>query len=139
MPLTTSSVGPYHHDMSRPRVADGRYGLQIWRVSANILNKHSRTTDNDWFSSLGDGRGANNSSPGEKKKRFVMNCYYTGPQAWTHSLERPRQCKTYTRFGNWNIGSLHRAGSMKTVASDLEKSSGSTGGQVGQWWQSASR
>ena len=35
----------------------------IWRVSANILNKQSRTADKGWSSSLGVGRGADNSSP----------------------------------------------------------------------------
>jgi len=35
----------------------------IWRVDANILNKQSRTADKGWSSSLGLGRGANNSSP----------------------------------------------------------------------------
>jgi len=35
----------------------------IWRVPANILNKQSRTTDKGWYSSLGFGRGANNSLP----------------------------------------------------------------------------
>jgi len=35
----------------------------IWSVAANILNKQSRTTDKGWSSSLGFGRGANNSSP----------------------------------------------------------------------------
>jgi len=35
----------------------------IWRVAANILNKQSRTADEGWSSSLGIGRGANNSSP----------------------------------------------------------------------------
>jgi len=38
-------------------------GPPIWRVAANILNKQSRTTDKGWSSSLGFGRGANNSSP----------------------------------------------------------------------------
>jgi hypothetical protein len=28
----------YHHGMARPRVTDSGDGLQIWRVSANILN-----------------------------------------------------------------------------------------------------
>ena len=37
--------------------------LPIWRVSANILNKQSQTADKGWPSSLGVGRGANNSSP----------------------------------------------------------------------------
>jgi hypothetical protein len=49
--------------MARPQVADGGDGLQIWRVAANILNKQSRTDDKGWSSSLGIGRGANNSSP----------------------------------------------------------------------------
>jgi hypothetical protein len=54
---------PCHHDMVRPQVADGQNGLQIWRVAANILNKQSQTADRGWSSSLGVGRGANNSSP----------------------------------------------------------------------------
>jgi hypothetical protein len=33
----------------------------IWRVAANMLNKQSRTADKGWSSSLGVGRGANNS------------------------------------------------------------------------------
>jgi hypothetical protein len=35
----------------------------IWRVAANKLNKQSRAADKVWSSSLGFGRGANNSSP----------------------------------------------------------------------------
>jgi hypothetical protein len=53
---------PCHPCMSRPQVADGGDGLQIWRVAANILNKQSRTADKGWSSSFGVGRGANNSS-----------------------------------------------------------------------------
>jgi len=34
----------------------------IWRVAANILNMQSQTADMGWASSLGVGRGANNSS-----------------------------------------------------------------------------
>jgi hypothetical protein len=26
--------------MAHPQIADGREGLQIWRIAANILNKH---------------------------------------------------------------------------------------------------
>jgi len=37
-------------------------GHPIWRVAASILNKESQTADKGWFSSLGFGRGANNSS-----------------------------------------------------------------------------
>jgi hypothetical protein len=54
---------PCHRGMARPQVADGGDGLQIWGVAANILNKQSRTADKGWSSSLGVGRGANNSSP----------------------------------------------------------------------------
>jgi hypothetical protein len=54
---------PCHHGTSLPQVADGGDGLQIWRVVANILNKHSRTSDKGWSSSLAVGREADNSSP----------------------------------------------------------------------------
>jgi hypothetical protein len=37
--------------------------LRIWRVAADTLNKQSRIADKEWSSSLGAGRGANNSSP----------------------------------------------------------------------------
>jgi hypothetical protein len=50
-----------HHGMARPQVADGGDCLQIWRITANILNKQSRTADKGWSSSLGVGRGSNNS------------------------------------------------------------------------------
>jgi hypothetical protein len=36
---------PCQHGMARPRVADGRDGLQHWRLAANILNKQPRTND----------------------------------------------------------------------------------------------
>jgi hypothetical protein len=54
---------PCHHGMARPQVTDGGNGLQIWRLDASILNKQSRRADKGWSSSLGVGRGANNSSP----------------------------------------------------------------------------
>ena len=43
-----------------PWVADGGVGLQIWRLAANILNKQSLTADQEWSSSLGVWREANN-------------------------------------------------------------------------------
>jgi hypothetical protein len=52
---------PCHHGMARSQVADGGDALQVWRVAANILNKQSRTADKEWSSSLGVGRGDNNS------------------------------------------------------------------------------
>jgi hypothetical protein len=38
--------------MEQPWVADGGDDLQIWRVTANILNKQLWTTDKEWSSSL---------------------------------------------------------------------------------------
>ena len=43
-----------------PWVADGGVGLQIWRLAVNILNKQSWTADQEWSSSLGVWREANN-------------------------------------------------------------------------------
>jgi hypothetical protein len=54
---------PCHHSLARSRVADGRDGLQLWRLAANILNKQMRTNDKEWSSSLGVGRGTSNPSP----------------------------------------------------------------------------
>ena len=55
-------VGPCHHGMARPQVADGGTASYI-EGSSNILNKQSRTAYKGWSSSLGVERGANNSSP----------------------------------------------------------------------------
>jgi hypothetical protein len=46
MPIIIIIIG-----MARPHVADGGDGLLIWKVSANILNKQSRTADEGWSSS----------------------------------------------------------------------------------------
>jgi hypothetical protein len=64
--------------------ADGREGLQIWRVAANsMLNKQSRITDKVWSSSFGVGRRANNLPPHKNSMLgnvtddlgFVINYY----------------------------------------------------------------
>jgi hypothetical protein len=56
--------------MARPQVADGGDALQIWRVSANILNKQSRTSDNELSSSSGVGRDLKTFY----RKIFVTKC-----------------------------------------------------------------
>jgi hypothetical protein len=38
-------VCPQRHGVTRPRVADGGNGVQIWRVAANILNKQLLTAE----------------------------------------------------------------------------------------------
>jgi hypothetical protein len=53
----------YRHGRAHSWVADGGDGLQMWRVAANVLDNQSRTADKGWYSNLGVGRGANNSSP----------------------------------------------------------------------------
>jgi hypothetical protein len=40
------------HDMVHTQVVNGGYGLQIWRVVVNILNKQLWTADKGWSSSL---------------------------------------------------------------------------------------
>jgi len=50
-------MGPCHHGMEHPRVADGGEGLHIWGVAANILNKLSWTSVKGWSSISGFGRG----------------------------------------------------------------------------------
>jgi hypothetical protein len=52
-----------HHCMARPQIADGGDALQFWRLTANILNKQSRTAYKGLSSSLGVVRWANNFSP----------------------------------------------------------------------------
>jgi hypothetical protein len=56
------NVGPCHHGMARPQVADGGTASYM-EGSLNKLNKQPRTADEGWPSSLGVGRGANNPSP----------------------------------------------------------------------------
>jgi hypothetical protein len=81
----------YHHGMVRPRVADRRYGLQIWRVAANILNKQSRTADSGWSSSLGVGREANNPP---RKTQYLLHIT-------THSLGTGRITWHKLSTGKW--------------------------------------
>jgi hypothetical protein len=77
-----------HHGMARPRVADRGDGLQIWRVVANMLNKHTRTADRGWSSSLGVGRGPN--KPHLHKTKFATK-RYTQPGTRTDSLALEEQ------------------------------------------------
>jgi hypothetical protein len=69
--------------MARPQVADGEEGLQIWRVTVNVLNKQSWAADKGWTSSLGVGRGANNASPYKSNAlRNVSQILGTGRILW---------------------------------------------------------
>jgi hypothetical protein len=55
-------VGPCHHGMARPQVADGGDDLQISTVAAYWIIRRA-ATDTGWSSNVGIGRGSSNSSP----------------------------------------------------------------------------
>jgi hypothetical protein len=59
-PMLGGSLSPQHGASSG---CGWKNSLQIWRLTANILNKQSRTDNKGWPSSLGVGRGVNNPSP----------------------------------------------------------------------------
>jgi hypothetical protein len=61
--------------MVRPQVADGGGGLQIWRVAANVLNKHLQTADRGGPTAWAFGRGL--TTPTVKP----LICYKTGTRA----------------------------------------------------------
>jgi hypothetical protein len=71
---------PCHHGMARPQGGDGGDALQVW-------SKQSRTADTGWTSSLGVGRGANNSPP---KKicllRKITRSFGPGRIPWINDL-----------------------------------------------------
>jgi hypothetical protein len=53
-------VDPCHHGMtSASSTCKWRNGLHVVRVTANILNKKSRTADKKWFSSFVFASGSN--------------------------------------------------------------------------------
>jgi hypothetical protein len=85
----------------------------IWRVAVNILNKQWRTADKG-SSSLGFGRGVNNSSV--KKTYLVTKYSLKKPQTWNDTLVQPKQQRRDMRFGTWNVRSLYRAGSLTAAA-----------------------
>jgi hypothetical protein len=94
-----------------------RNGLQLWRVSANILNKKLQTNNKRWSSSWGVEREADNTSP--KENKFVTK-NETEPQTWSDSLDkRSKQWNMDMRFGLWNVRNLYRVGSLLTVLREL--------------------
>ena len=55
-------VGPCHDGIARPQVADAGAASDMEDSCEYILNKQSQKADKGWSSTLGVGRGANNSS-----------------------------------------------------------------------------
>jgi hypothetical protein len=62
-----------HHGAPHPSVADGRDGLQIYRVDAKMLNKKSPRAERDLYSIVWVERRAKNFSP-LKRNQKVIKC-----------------------------------------------------------------
>jgi hypothetical protein len=101
----------------------------IWRVAANILNKQSRTADKEWSSSLGVGRGANNSSLW--KRVFFTKRSQTKPRTWTDTLVRPKVADTCD-CGNEPSGSI-KCGYFLTSCKPVSFSRNTLLHGVGEW------
>lgn len=46
-----------HHSMAHPSISDGGYGLKMWKVAANVLNKLLQTADGGSPAAWGLGGG----------------------------------------------------------------------------------
>ena len=89
--------------------ADGKDGLQIWKVPANITNKPSRTTDKGWSSICGLGEGLN--APHHKNatcyeieqtasdvgRSFATNLPVLSGPEWGQEALYCRRCNEHTR------------------------------------------
>jgi hypothetical protein len=78
-------MGPCHHGMARPRVADGGDGLQIWSVAAKcrISSRGKPTSGGPPFCELGKGL----TTLHRKKKNIITKCH-TVPRTWKNPLEK---------------------------------------------------
>jgi hypothetical protein len=55
-------------------------------------------------------------------KNNIVTKTFTKPRTWTDSLDkRPKRKEMDMRFGTWNVRSLYRAGSLRTVAEEVSK------------------
>jgi hypothetical protein len=81
--------------MAYLQVADSRDGLQLWRVAANILKKHSQTADTGWPYSL--------TTPDRKKNMLVTKCLKETRNGAESLDKRTKLSKIDTRFGTWNV------------------------------------
>jgi hypothetical protein len=103
--------------MEGPQIVDGGDDLQIWREAANKLNKQSRAADKGWSSSLVVGCGAKQLLI--VKNKLVTKCHKE-PRTWTDSLDKgPKIKKVDMKFWTWNVRSLYRADSHRTVAEEI--------------------
>jgi hypothetical protein len=91
----------------------------MWRLVAVTLNKQLRRADKGWFSILGLGVGV---QIFHCKKEDFFTKILKEPRTWEDSLnKRPKLWNTDIRFWTWNVKSLYRAGSLKTVSRELAR------------------
>jgi hypothetical protein len=89
-------VGPLSPQHGASSGTDGGDGLQMWRVTANMLNKQSRTADRGWSSGFGVGQGGLTTS--HCKKRITKR--YTGPR-FENRVQRIFRPKRNKVTGGW--------------------------------------
>jgi hypothetical protein len=99
-----------HHSMSRPRVADGLGGHQLWMVATNIMNKQSRSADTGWLLSLGVGRGTNSPSPRRMNSALGKSGFFD---------KRPKLSCMNMRSGTWNMRRFFGISSLMTISKEL--------------------
>ena len=89
----------------------------MWKVAGNVSNKHSGQP------TLG---GTSAWVLGDVRKLLTVKIYHVtklsqGHWNWTDPAVRRKQRKRDMRFGNSNVSSLNRAGSLKTVVRELAR------------------
>jgi hypothetical protein len=86
-------------------------------AAGNILSKQSRTDWKWWSSSLGLGVGLTT-----HRKNKLVTKIRKKPRTWTNSLDkRPKRKKMDVTLDTWNVRSMYRAGSLRTVAEEVSK------------------
>jgi hypothetical protein len=100
--------------MAYPRALNGE-DLQIWRVAVNFFNMQWWTADKGWCFSLGIGQGQTTlhhiKPPCHVMLHRVLDL--------DRYFEITKQRKMDMRFGTWNVRSLYRSGSLKTLSREL--------------------
>ena len=86
-------VGPCFHGTTRPQAADRGYGLQKWRVAANMLNKQPWTADRGDPLAYGLGEGL---TIPHRIKETVTNPL-NKPRNWIDSLVRLQQINQHMK------------------------------------------
>jgi hypothetical protein len=76
-------------------------------VSANVLDKQSRTADKGWYSSLG---GWAKCQQLLTVKTGIVTKHMHVQRDWNDTSLRPKQWKRDTRFGTWNNLVLQEVG-----------------------------